>query len=170
MKNPLSSRTLAGAIVERVRQEILSGEHEPGAQLRQDALAAAYGVSRIPVREALLQLEAEGLVAIEPHRGAVVTPLSPDEINDVFELRLMLEPRLIRSSIPELTAEDLAQLDAIQGPSQRRFKLVMPGAGGGSMPNCTLRCMPGRASPARSGLSRACFRPASAYTACNSRP
>ncbi len=115
MKNPLPSRTLAGAIVERVRQEILSGEHEPGAQLRQDALAAAYGVSRIPVREALLQLEAEGLVAIEPHRGAVVTPLSPDEINDVFELRLMLEPRLLRSSIPGLTAEDLAQLDAIQG-------------------------------------------------------
>ncbi|MCU0820182.1 MAG: GntR family transcriptional regulator [Beijerinckiaceae bacterium] len=115
MKNPILSRTLAGAIVERVRQEILSGEHAPGAQLRQDALAASYGVSRIPVREALLQLEAEGLVAIEPHRGAVVTPLSPEEINDVFALRRMLEPRLICSSIPELSADDLAGLDAIQG-------------------------------------------------------
>ena len=108
------TRTIAAAVVERLRQEILSGACPPGTQLRQDALAAAYDVSRIPVREALLQLEAEGLVEIAPHKGAIVTPLSRDEIDDVFALRLLLEPRLIRSSIPLLTADDLNRLDDIQ--------------------------------------------------------
>jgi DNA-binding GntR family transcriptional regulator len=111
---PLRLRTLPEAIVDRLRQEILSGEHPPGTPLRQEALAAAYGVSRIPLREALRQLEAEGLVEIAPHRGAVVTALSPDEVRDVFELRLMLEPRLLRASIPALSAPDLAELGDIQ--------------------------------------------------------
>ncbi len=113
MSAPLLTRTLSAAIIDRLRQEILRGDHAPESQLRQDALAAAYGVSRIPVREALLQLESEGLVRIEPHRGAVVTPLSRDEVEDVFALRLMLEPRLARSSIPALTEEDLLRLEAL---------------------------------------------------------
>lgn len=114
MAEPLHLRTLPAAIADRLRQEILAGTHEAGAQLRQEAIAAAYGVSRIPVREALLQLEAEGLVDIAPHRGAVVTGLSPEEVRDVFDLRLMLEPRLIEQSIPALEAGDLAELDSIQ--------------------------------------------------------
>lgn len=114
MAEPLRLRTLPAAIADRLRQDILAGTHEAGAQLRQDAIAAAYGVSRIPVREALLQLEAEGLVEIAPHRGAVVTGLSPEEVRDVFDLRLMLEPRLIEQSIPALEADDLAELDSIQ--------------------------------------------------------
>ncbi len=113
MSAPLLTRTLSAAIIDRLRQEILRGDHPPESQLRQDALAAAYGVSRIPVREALLQLESEGLVRIEPHRGAVVTPLSRDEVEDVFALRLMLEPRLARSSIPSLLDEDLTRLEAL---------------------------------------------------------
>ncbi len=113
MSAPLLTRTLSAAIIDRLRQEILRGDHAPETQLRQDALAAAYGVSRIPVREALLQLESEGLVRIEPHRGAVVTPLSRDEVEDVFALRLMLEPRLARSSIPALTEDDLLRLEAL---------------------------------------------------------
>lgn len=114
MTTDLKHRTLSSAIAERLRQEILNGSHPSGGQLRQDALAAAYGVSRIPVREALFQLEAEGLVQIVPHKGAIVTTLSPDEINDVFDLRVLLEPRLFRHSIPALTQEDFARLDAIQ--------------------------------------------------------
>lgn len=114
MATGLKHRTLSSAIAERLRQEILSGQHASGAQLRQDALAAAYDVSRIPVREALFQLEAEGLVRIEPHKGAVVTSLSLEEVNDVFDLRAELESRLFRASIPELTPEDFARLDAIQ--------------------------------------------------------
>lgn len=114
MTTGIKHKTLSSAIAERLRQEILSGTHPSGAQLRQDALASAYGVSRIPVREALFQLEAEGLVQLVPHKGAIVTSLSPDEINDVFDLRLLLEPRLFRNSIAALTPEDFSHLDEIQ--------------------------------------------------------
>ena len=106
MATEFKHRTLSSAIAERLRQEILDGTHASGAQLRQDALAGAYGVSRIPVREALFQLEAEGLVQIVAHKGAIVTTLSPDEINDVFDLRELLEPRLFERSIPRLIDED----------------------------------------------------------------
>lgn len=107
------ARTLAAAIAERLRQDILSGAHAPGAALKQDVLAQAYAVSRIPVREALLQLEAEGLVVIHPHRGAVVTPMSRAEIDDVFALRGLLETRLIDASLPHLTRDDIARLGEI---------------------------------------------------------
>lgn len=102
----LAHRTLSSAIVEQLRQAILAGRHAAGSQLRQDALAAEFGVSRIPVREALFQLEAEGLVRIEPHKGAIVAGFAADEIDDVFDLRVMLEPRLLRHSIPRFTEAD----------------------------------------------------------------
>lgn len=114
MATGLKHRTLSSAIADRLRQSILSGEVVSGTQLRQDALAAAYEVSRIPVREALFQLEAEGLLRIEPHKGAIVTSLSLEEINDVFDLRVLLESRLFRDSIPALTDEQLHRLDDIQ--------------------------------------------------------
>lgn len=110
----LKHRTLAAAIVDRLRKSILDGTHPSGTQLRQDALAATYGVSRIPVREALFQLEAEGLVTIVPHKGAVVSGLSIEEVNDVFDLRALLEPRLLAASGPRLGAEDFARIDRIQ--------------------------------------------------------
>jgi DNA-binding GntR family transcriptional regulator len=110
----IKNKTLSAAISDQLRQQILGGEHASGAQLRQDALATAYGVSRIPVREALFQLEAEGLVQIVPHKGAVVSGLSPEEIDDVFELRQILEPRLLTRSIPALTQADFDALAAIQ--------------------------------------------------------
>ena len=111
---PLKLRTLQEAIVDRLREAILSGEQPPGTQLRQEALAAAYGVSRIPLREAFRQLEAEGLIEIAPHRGAIVTALSPEEVRDVFELRRTLEARLLRASVPLLDEDDFRGLDAIQ--------------------------------------------------------
>lgn len=114
MKQNLVHRTLSSAIAEQLRQGILSGAHAAGSQLRQDALAAQYGVSRIPVREALFQLEAEGLVQIAPHKGAIVSTFSLAEVDDVFDLRVLLEPRLLRSSAPLLTETDyadIAQLD-----------------------------------------------------------
>lgn len=109
-EDPIRQRTLPAALADRLRQDILAGIHAPGKQLRQDTIAAAYGVSRIPVREALLQLVAEGLVDILPHRGAVVTPLSRQEVNDVFDLRILLEPRLLLASVPRL---DTAAFQAI---------------------------------------------------------
>lgn len=112
MTAPLKHRTLSSAIVDQLRQAILDGTYPAGSQLRQDALAQAYEVSRIPVREALFQLEAEGFVRIVPHKGAIVSGLSLDEINDVFALRKLLEPRLLASSVPAMTEADF---DAVAG-------------------------------------------------------
>lgn len=113
MKPRLGHRTLSAAIVEQLRRDILDGTYPAGAQLRQDALASAFQVSRIPVREALFQLEAEGLVLIEPHKGAIVSAFSLQEIDDVFDLRVLLEPRLLAQSVPRLAAQDLAEIAAL---------------------------------------------------------
>ena len=117
----LKHRTLSAAIVDQLRQSILDGTHKAGAQLRQDALGETYGVSRIPVREALFQLEAEGLVRIVPQKGAIVTELSLDEteINDVFDLRCILEPRMLAQSAPRFDAADFARLDDIHARFER---------------------------------------------------
>ncbi|WP_026190544.1 GntR family transcriptional regulator [Methylobacterium sp. WSM2598] len=111
----LRHRTVSAAVADALRQRILGGALRPGTQLRQDALAEEFGISRIPVREALLQLEASGLVRIVPHRGAVVSGLSVEEIEDVFQLRALLEPQLLILSARGLTAEDYRDLRALLG-------------------------------------------------------
>jgi DNA-binding GntR family transcriptional regulator len=113
MKPGLAHRTLSSAIAEQLRQAILAGRYPAGHALRQDALAAEFAVSRIPVREALFQLEAEGLVRIEPHRGALVAGFAADEIDDVFDLRVLLEPRLLARSAPRLTEADHAEIGGL---------------------------------------------------------
>ncbi len=115
----LEFKTRTQVVVEAIRAQILSGEIKAGEPLRQAALAEQLQVSRIPIREALLQLEAEGLVKFEPHKGATATEISPDLIDELFELRALLETDLLARSIPLLTEQDLlraeqqlAQLDA----------------------------------------------------------
>ena len=110
---PFSAKTVAERAADELRRKIIAGELPEGFQLRQDALAAEFGVSRIPVREALVQLEGEGLVRIVPHKGAVVSELSVDEISELFMLRGLLEPLLLKKSAPRLTPADFAELDAI---------------------------------------------------------
>jgi DNA-binding GntR family transcriptional regulator len=112
-KFQLGHRTRVEAAAEELRRRILDGEFPEGFQLRQDALAAEFGISRIPIREALFQLEAEGLVIIHPHRGAIVSALSAAEVEEIYELRALLEPRLLASSAPKLTPEDYRAIDAI---------------------------------------------------------
>jgi DNA-binding GntR family transcriptional regulator len=110
---PFSAKTVAERAADELRRKIIAGELPEGFQLRQDALAAEFGISRIPVREALVQLEGEGLVRIVPHKGAVVSELSVDEISELFMLRGLLEPLLLKKSAPRLTPADFAELDAI---------------------------------------------------------
>lgn len=100
-------QTMAAALMEELRRRILSQEIAEGAQLRQDALASEFGVSRIPVREALLQLEGEGLVTLSAHRGYTVTRLSLDEIRELFDLRALIEVDLLRRAIPTITDADI---------------------------------------------------------------
>jgi DNA-binding GntR family transcriptional regulator len=104
---PIQRQTVASMTVEALRERILRGDYPEGEPLRQDALADELGVSRIPVREALRQLEAEGLVTFNPHRGAVVSSLSLDEIAELFELRTEIECDLISRSIPRMTKDQL---------------------------------------------------------------
>ena len=106
-------KTRTQLVVETLREKILSGELQAGESLRQAALATDLNVSRIPVREALLQLEGEGLVVFEPHKGATVTELSAKHVDELFELRAMLEGNLLATSLPLLTPEKLAEASEI---------------------------------------------------------
>jgi DNA-binding GntR family transcriptional regulator len=106
-------QSLTSAVADKLRDQIIRGEILEGAQLRQDAIASQYHVSRIPVREALRQLDAEGLIAIVPNRGAVVPALSPDDVEELFSIRALLEPEVLKLSIPHLTEEDFAEADAV---------------------------------------------------------
>jgi DNA-binding GntR family transcriptional regulator len=92
---------------DRVRKAILDGDFEPGTQLRQDELAERYGTSRSPVREALRQLEAEGLVTIHPNRGAAVSSISLDDVLEMLEIRIALECRALRLAVPNMVDVDL---------------------------------------------------------------
>ena len=100
--------TLTDAATQALRQRILAGRLRAGEPLRQEALAADLGVSRIPLREALQRLEAEGLVALLPHRGAVVAALPIEDARELFELRALIESDLIRRAVPLSTATDHA--------------------------------------------------------------
>ncbi|MDP4024161.1 GntR family transcriptional regulator [Methylobacterium sp. NEAU 140] len=106
----LRHKTVSAAVADALRQRILNGDLAPGVQLRQDALAEAFGISRIPIREALLQLEAAGLVRIVPHRGAVVAGLTVEEVEDIFQLRVQLEPQLLLLSAPRFSEADVRAL------------------------------------------------------------
>jgi DNA-binding GntR family transcriptional regulator len=94
MNQPLI-RTMSGQLTARIRDKILFGDYPPGTALLQDSIAAEFGVSKIPVREALVRLRAEGLIDIEAHRGFRVRPLSATEVDEVFKLRLTLEPAAV---------------------------------------------------------------------------
>ena len=110
---PIPRQSLSAAVVERLRQKILSGELREGEQLRQDAIAAEFQISRIPVREALSHLAAEGLIKIVANRGAVVSALSPEEIGELFETRAVLECYMLRQAIPNLKTEDFKRAEEI---------------------------------------------------------
>ena len=90
-----------------LRSEILEGVIEPGARLLQTELAKRLDVSTTPVREALQDLAREGLVLLDPHRGAVVRTLSLTEVREIYELRMVLEPMLLRKAVSELDSNDL---------------------------------------------------------------
>ena len=106
-------QSLTSAVADKLRDQIIRGEIPEGAQLRQDAIATQYHVSRIPVREALRQLDAEGLISIVPNRGAIVPALSPDDIRELFSIRALLEPEVLKLSVPHLKEEDLSQAEAV---------------------------------------------------------
>jgi DNA-binding GntR family transcriptional regulator len=96
-----------------IRQAILKGVFRPGERVPQDEIAAALGVSRMPVRASLRPLEAEGLLDIRPHRGAVVAALRREELTELYEMRVLLEGYLLERAIANLEEQDLVRLEAI---------------------------------------------------------
>lgn len=113
VESAIPRQSLTSAVADKLREQIIRGEIPEGTQLRQDAIATQYKVSRIPVREALRQLDAEGMITIIPNRGAVVPALSPNDIEELFNIRALLEPEVLKRSIPDLTEEDLSKAEAI---------------------------------------------------------
>jgi DNA-binding GntR family transcriptional regulator len=98
-------------IEETLRNAILDGRLPCGTAIRQEALAQLFGVSRMPVREALRQLEAQGLLQVVQYKGAVVAPLIEDDSLETYELRQLLEAQALRLSVPLLSNEDFEEAE-----------------------------------------------------------
>jgi DNA-binding GntR family transcriptional regulator len=139
MTEPLV-QSMTSQLIVRFRDRILSGIYAPGSALRQDSLAAEFGTSKIPVREALVQLQSEGLVDIFPNRGFQVRPLASAELDEVFRLRLQIEPVAValgarlasaadhgaaRSALEQLNAATAAGEFAASGRLNRAFHLLL---------------------------------------------
>lgn len=132
-------RTMSEQLVSLMRDRILSGKVAPNSPIRQDALATELGISKIPLREALIQLEQEGLIHSQTNRGFFVRALSATEAEEVYALRLKLEPDAVATAseraAPEahrLAEEALASLDEATdaggdgvGPFNRAFHLAL---------------------------------------------
>lgn len=106
-------RTMKEIAYDAIREAILSGRFPPGQRLVADELAQEFGTSRMPVREALQRLENAGLVSITPHRGAVVSELSEQEIVEVYHIRAVLEGLAARLAAPRLSPADYNRLNAL---------------------------------------------------------
>src|SRR3954468_2429641 len=104
--------SLAEVAYQQVREAILCGALEAGQSLGQEDIASRIGTSRVPLREALQRLEAEGLVMLRPRRGYVVTSLDPEEIQDIFDIRMMLEERAGYLATLRATDVDIAEVEA----------------------------------------------------------
>ncbi|MGP9783147.1 GntR family transcriptional regulator [Glutamicibacter sp. AOP12-B1-11] len=123
MLGELPSAISGQRVADELRRLILEGEFKPGQRLGQEMLADRFNASRMPVREALRQLEAEGLVSIVPHSGTWVAKLDAFEFDQTYKMREVVEPLAVRESIPNLSdaqidrlGELVEEIDATAGP------------------------------------------------------
>ena len=110
---PAERRVLRHEVLQTLRTGILAGEIMPGTRLLERPRAAEFGVSRGPLREALRQLEQEGLVEFHTHRGAVVVGVADTEIETIYGIRSLLEERAFASAARVITDDDLDELSAM---------------------------------------------------------
>ena len=116
--------SLGSRVFQRLREDILSGKYKEHDELRENTLGKELGVSRTPVREALRQLELEGLVTIIPNKGAYVTGISSKDIRDIYILRSMLEGLCARWATEHITEEQLDELEEVILLSEFHMKKV----------------------------------------------
>lgn len=112
-KRAITKQSLPDVIANDLRERILNGELAEGEAIRQEALAEEYDVSRMPIREALKRLNAEGLIQWANNRGGSVTKHSLNEIGEIFDLRMLIEVDLFRRAIPQMTSADFARCNEI---------------------------------------------------------
>ena len=105
-------RTRAEQAFDALHTAIVNGDIAPGERLRIESLASMLGMSHLPIREAIRQLESVGLVAHVPHRGASVAAISLDDLRQLYEARLLVEPAIIARAAPAFTGEDSAAATA----------------------------------------------------------
>jgi len=114
-----SHRQLRNIVAEQIRAAILEGRYKPGQWLRQEQIAQELKVSQMPVREALKQLSAEGLVEHVPYRGARVMDFSPADLEDLYALRAFLEGRAASFAAQQITPEEIAELKQVHAEIQK---------------------------------------------------
>lgn len=107
------ARTVEDRAAYIIRNAIAYGILRPGERLPQDRLAGLLNVSRMPIRAALRQLESEGLVELHPHRGATVRSLNPEEISDLYEMRILVETFALRKTVRAIEEHNLEELESI---------------------------------------------------------
>lgn len=112
-KRAITKRSLPDVIADDLRERILSGELAEGEPIRQEMLAEEYDVSRMPIREALKRLNAEGLIQWANNRGGSVTKHSLKEIGEIFDLRILIEVDLFRRAIPNMSTGDFDRCETI---------------------------------------------------------
>jgi DNA-binding GntR family transcriptional regulator len=110
MRKKINKRTITSQVADEIRSRILQGDYKAGEQLRQEHIASDLGVSRIPVREALHQLNSEGFVTLVSHKGSIVSEVSPEEFLEYSELRAKIEPWLLSLAIPRMTDEHFERI------------------------------------------------------------
>lgn len=120
----LSHRTSSPLVADVLREAILRGVLKGGQLLPQTEIAAQLGVSRIPVREAMSQLEGEGWITSRPHRGSLVSELTFAELQEICEIRIMLETTLLRLALPDLTGETVRVAEEILGGIDQESDVV----------------------------------------------
>lgn len=108
-----SGRAAAEPIYEAIKSAIIAGAFAPGEPLRQDDIARLHGVSKIPVREALLRLEVDGFVTFRKNRGAAVRELSANEVLHLLDIRVALECKALELAVPNMIEADFAEAQAI---------------------------------------------------------
>lgn len=112
-------RTSEERVASVIRSAIVAGIFKPEQRLPQDRVAKLLDVSRMPIRAALRQLESEGLVELHPHRGATVRALSPEEISDLYEIRVLIETFALRKTVGAITDEQLDELEEMATELER---------------------------------------------------
>ena len=121
MKRPATIDKQAGdnaTVYERLRDDILNCRLPPGAQIFEQDLANRFGISKSPVREALLRLRQQGLVQVKARSGYRVTPMSLTEVNEMYEMRIMYETTCAALAIAHASDEAIARLEALTGPTE----------------------------------------------------